>query len=105
MAIIDSIKEVYGDFISGKCVENFKEMPSGKQAITMLKIAGIALLAGIIVGAIGAFGGGLVGSLLGLGFACLVGTCAFAYFTSENHLGEQLEKFAHDVARLVKDSL
>lgn len=103
--IIESVKQVYGDFTSGKCVENFKQMPTGKQALTVLKVVGIALLAGIVVGALGLFGGGLLGSMLGLGFAALVGTCAFAYFTSDSSLGEQLEQFAKDSAELVKKAM
>jgi hypothetical protein len=102
--IVDSIKHVYGDFTSGKCVENFKNMSFGDQTKTVLKVAAIALLAGIVAGVLGGFGGGFIGTVLGLGFAAAVGTAAFAYFTSDEHvsLSDKFGALAKKGAALVK---
>lgn len=103
--IVNSIKQAYTDLKTGQCLKNFKEMSFGKKALTVLKVIGIAVLAGIIGGAIGTLAGPFLSTVLGVGFAATAGIAAFAYFTSSQALGKQLKDLAEDCAKKVKEAL
>jgi hypothetical protein len=103
--MIESAKNIYGDLKSGQCFKNFNEQPLGKKFTTILKVAGIALAAGIIGAALGSIGGSFLGLLAGVGFAGVVGTAAFAFFTSENSLDKQFSVCAQKCLSTIKEAM
>jgi hypothetical protein len=103
--IIHSVKSMYSDLVTGTCKTNFNKMSTGKKYMTVLKVAGIAAAAGILAALVGAAGGSFLGFLFGVAVTGTVGTAAFAYFTSQQSLGEQISTCAKKCVQVVKEAL
>lgn len=103
--IAQEIKQTAIDFAKGTCFTNFEGMSTDKKLETAIKVAFIAVAAGLITGLIaGAVTGNpLVGVAAGTVIAGTVALCAFAYYTNDkNH--DFLDK-AEDIVNTAMKSI
>ncbi|MBA3239592.1 MAG: hypothetical protein H0T62_14795 [Parachlamydiaceae bacterium] len=96
-------KQTATDAINGDCGRNWKQMKD-KQIDTIVKVALIAVAAGIVCGLICGTGGLASGLVSGVFFAGVIGISALAYFTNNEHcnLYEQVKDEIKTGARIAQ---